>query len=79
MHTILAAGIILAHSWYPIECCSEKDCHPVFDAVEVEGGWQSGGRFYPDAIVKPSKDGQFHSCEGVFTKRPLCFFVPMLT
>jgi len=31
----LAAGLMLvngtatAHSWYPHECCSENDCHPV--------------------------------------------------
>ena len=28
MKTLLA-GLILIHSWYPNECCAEKDCHPV--------------------------------------------------
>ena len=25
----LLAGLILVHSWYPNECCADKDCHPV--------------------------------------------------
>ena len=29
-----------AHSWYPYECCSDHDCEPVQDAVEVPGGYR---------------------------------------
>jgi hypothetical protein len=72
---ISAAGAAIAHSWYPYECCSDRDCQPVFDARRVDGGWESGGRFYPDAITRPSLDGNFHSCAT--KSRSLCFFVPL--
>jgi hypothetical protein len=26
---MLVNGTATAHSWYPHECCSENDCHPV--------------------------------------------------
>ena len=26
---MLLNGAAVAHSWYPKECCHDKDCHPV--------------------------------------------------
>ena len=39
MKTLLA-GLILIHSWYPNECCADKDCHPVpcDEISEAENG-----------------------------------------
>lgn len=72
----LLAAVILAHSWYPYECCSDRDCHKVTDAREVQGGYTAEGIFFPKALVKPSRDGDFHACYHPTTKKPICFFVP---
>lgn len=59
------AGPALAHSWYPYECCSEKDCFPVEarDVREVRGGWElQDGTFIPYREARPSPDGKFHVC-----------------
>ena len=29
MKSVIAARIMLAHSWYPGSCCHDQDCHPV--------------------------------------------------
>ena len=31
-----------AHDWYPLECCSDRDCAPA-DTVERRDGWQLSG------------------------------------
>jgi hypothetical protein len=42
---VLGSSPILAHSWYPVSCCSDKDCHPVVEeegetVTESEDGWR---------------------------------------
>ncbi len=64
-----------AHSWYPFECCSDQDCEPVSDAVEVPGGYQTHGIFVPMAKVRPSQDGRYHWCHRDGTV--FCFFAPL--
>lgn len=78
---MLKALVILAHAAYPPACCSGQDCHPVAetDVIEqVPGGWTFNGLAVPQAIVKPSFDGQFHVCQagGVRSNPVICFFVP---
>ncbi|MGX7708293.1 hypothetical protein [Methylobacterium sp. Gmos1] len=64
-----------AHSWYPFECCSDQDCEPISDAVEVPGGYQTHGIFVPMAKVRPSQDGRYHWCHrGTYV---FCFFAPL--
>ena len=64
-----------AHSWYPYECCSDHDCEPVQDAVEVPGGYRIHGIFVPLSKVRPSKDGNYHWCHrGDYV---FCFFAPL--
>lgn len=29
---------VLAHSWYPWECCSDNDCAPIKEIVVLENG-----------------------------------------
>lgn len=69
----LAAGApeTRAHSWYPHDCCSDRDCWPMGedrDAKEPEptivpGGYRThDGIFVPESQTRPSKDGRFHVC-----------------
>ncbi|MFH6783322.1 MULTISPECIES: hypothetical protein [Methylobacterium] len=63
------------HSWYPYECCSDQDCEPISDAVEVPGGYRTHGIFVPLDKVRPSQDGRYHWCHrgGIV----FCFFAPL--
>lgn len=81
-------GPAFAHSWYPFECCSEKDCFPVpvSDVRVVPGGWTlSDGTMIEHAEARPSPDGQFHVCrrqDGTgplirMHKKPACFWAPI--
>lgn len=79
MKTAALAGLVLlalapaalAHSWYPYDCCSDRDCWPMGqddDAREpdpqiVPGGYRThDGLFVPQAQTRPSRDGRFHVC-----------------
>jgi hypothetical protein len=79
----------LAHSWYPYECCSEKDCYPVAvqDVRVVPGGWNlSDGTHVKHHEARPSPDGKFHVCrmqEGKgelirLYSKPACFWAPVV-
>jgi hypothetical protein len=78
---VLEASSALAHSWYPVSCCSERDCRPLVEekgetVTESEGGWRLwDGRIIARGIAKLSPDRQFHLCE-TRTKTVLCFFAP---
>ncbi len=78
----------LAHSWYPRECCSDRDCYPVpVERVKtVPGGWLiEDGTFVPYSKARPSPDGQYHICRREDGKGqlieleglPSCFWAPM--
>jgi hypothetical protein len=69
-----------AHSWYPIECCSERDCAP-FDARDVEEGAagflpKPSGELVSRAAARPSRDERFHVCRSRASGALLCLFVP---
>jgi hypothetical protein len=73
-----------AHSWYPVQCCSDRDCFVVADgAVALTArGWliKATGEIVPSAKTAFSPDGRFHRCSaGGATGAPtLCLFVPRL-
>lgn len=82
------AAPLFAHSWYPWECCSDRDCAPVpaGKVKEVFGGWLlEDGTFiaYAEARVSPDKD--FHVCRRQdgkgplirLDKKPACFWAPI--
>jgi hypothetical protein len=79
---VLASSSALAHSWYPVSCCSEQDCRPLDEekgetATESKDGWRLwDGRIIARGIAKLSPDRQFHLCE-TRTKTILCFFAPL--
>ena len=67
MKLLVAAFLILAHSWYAPECCGDGDCKPVSadEVVELsEGRWKHipSGSIFQRSQVKPSQDGRFHVC-----------------
>jgi hypothetical protein len=70
-----------AHDWYPVSCCSDKDCRPLADAkgesvLETFAGWVLwDGRVITRDAAKVSPDGKFHLCENP-SKQILCFFAP---
>ena len=70
----------VAHNWYPITCCTDKDCRELAEnkgevVTETAAGWRLwDGRLIPKDVVKTSPDGKFHLCES--RKVILCFFVP---
>lgn len=78
------------HSWYPWECCSERDCFPVpVPRTEIDRtpeGWRlkKEGITVPFEAARPSPDGKFHLCrsqDGAGTLitpygKPPCFWAP---
>ena len=75
----LLASPALAHSWYPPECCSGRDCMSVRaeDMQEVDGGcWKylpTGAKFC-GAQVRPSQDKNWHVCISA-AGFPYCAFI----
>lgn len=73
---------LLAHSWYPTECCSDGHCAPVpgkqvtisADGYEVHYRDPTVTYYAPKWMVKPSPDGKYHLC--VVGGKPVCFFAP---
>ncbi len=68
---LASCGPAVAHSWYPYDCCSDRDCWPMgldADAREPEpaivpGGYRlRDGTFVPEHQTRPSRDGRFHVC-----------------
>jgi hypothetical protein len=81
-------GAALAHSWYPYECCSDRDCFPVSvqDVRAIPGGWSlPDGTIVAHGEARASPDGNFHVCrrqDGTgplirLHKKPACFWAPM--
>ena len=85
---MLVSGAANAHSWYPKECCHDKDCRPIPCAeltVTANGDVMWKGVFYfSSPMLRDSLDGQCHVCvEGLNANipyyLPLCVFVPHAT
>jgi hypothetical protein len=76
---------VYAHSWYPKECCSNRDCMPA-DRIEwdARGDMQVtvGHRriWVPQGFaIRPSADNQVHICFHLDDHKflmPLCLFLP---
>jgi hypothetical protein len=90
---VLAAAVMLlngaaaAHSWYPKECCHDKDCHPVPCAeihVEPDGSVRFGRVYFPPNMIHESRDAYCHVCTSFpnaenLNEIPQCVFVPQAT
>src|SRR5512139_3180235 len=81
---ILAFGVLVlylkpagAHSWYPMECCHDKDCQQIpSKEVKVlpQGGYQWHEFVIPQRKVRFAPDNNYHIC--IFNGHVLCFFAP---
>lgn len=84
--SILSTGGSIAHDWYPSNCCSDSDCHPV-DCASLEDKDKEiiyKGFYFSDNMIKPSQDGLCHVCisnehSQEFTPVPHCVFVQLGT
>jgi hypothetical protein len=73
-------GLILLHSWYPNECCADKDCHPV-PCDEISEG-ENGAMHWKNLIlegsqIRTSPDSECHVCHLLGEGRPvipICIF-----
>ena len=70
-----------AHSWYPIECCSDKDCSVVpSEQVQVTpAGYMVNGWHVAFSQAKASPDEEYHACisQGFNAPRRIkCFWAP---
>jgi len=73
--------LILAHSWYPADCCSGEDCRPVpaSDLRELDKGewlYIPLALVYQKRQVFPSQDSNYHVCyTRWWPKASLCLFI----
>ena len=85
---LILPATALAHSWYPYECCSDRDCYPVAieQVTSTQGGWMlKDGTFIGHREARPSPDGRFHICRYEDGKgkmisipgKPACFWAPI--
>ena len=76
--------ILLAHDWYPLDCCAGRDCHPIADTdvTATAAGWfvKATGETIPYSSTQTSPDGRVHRCWNHFARNPaphtICLFVP---
>jgi hypothetical protein len=74
---LLTAMWLLAHAWYPSQCCSDHDCHPVpCDEIHSDGDFYNyrGIRWFK-AEAAPSPDGDCHVCYNSKTRWGRCLFL----
>jgi len=83
--TILSATPLVAHDWYPAECCSGQDCAPVTGVSFVSSSpnelpvmivtTQYGTKPVPRSIApRESPDERMHAC--IFQGQVICLFIP---
>lgn len=74
-------ALVSAHSWYPAECCSDKDCapYPSSDVRETVDGFHivSTGEFVARHQARVSPDGDYHLCRLELSQALICFFAPI--
>ena len=56
-----------SHSWYPPECCSGQDCHPVpCESLRSEDDgnltYTPTSTHFLKRMIRPSQDSQCHIC-----------------
>lgn len=62
---LASAHQAMAHDWYPANCCSGTDCHPVpCEAIneKANGAMSWNGWQYDKNQIKVSQDAQCHAC-----------------
>jgi hypothetical protein len=83
---LLFNGAATAHSWYPEECCHNKDCHPVpcEEIEKIGGGWQWRDKatkqrhWFPYDRLHASHDDACHVCVSPLTAPSgICLYMPL--
>jgi hypothetical protein len=85
---VLAASPAMSHSWYPWECCSDKDCEALPpDSVRImpNGYFLPNGETIAFRDVRMSPDRDFHWCRHAWARErviqpaggKVCLFAPM--
>lgn len=69
LYLILSSDKARAHEWYPLSCCSNKDCFeiPASEVRATPEGWriETTGEVIPYERARqtpPEGDGHFHRC-----------------
>jgi len=79
-------ALLLVHSWYGKECCSDGDCHPVpCDQIsrDKDGDyiWTRGPRdtvMFPKIRMKESQDEACHVCvHNEIAPAGNCLYLPV--
>ncbi len=82
---ILAFMFMMVHTWYPPECCSEKDCELIEDGkvIDMPDGYLfPNGQTVPHNLTRNSHDGRYHWCRIIGTNyiikpgEKYCVFIP---
>lgn len=80
--SLVTLGVAHAHDWYPFNCCSGNDCHPIPCEAIIEKGKELiyGNFSFSDTMIKPSQDGSCHVCisneyNKLMTPVPHCIFI----
>ncbi len=74
---LMSTSSVLAHSFYPWECCSSVDCFPIpVPREEIQAtpnGWYllKEQMTIPYESARPSPDGRFHICRDELGKGKL--------
>jgi len=80
LKVIIFASMLLAHSWYPSECCSERDCYPIncSEVKKINGGYDYKGIFFSNNQVKQTPEDQVgcHACSHLDREYGICLFLP---
>ena len=80
MKVVVGAAVILAHSWYPWECCHDQHCHPVpCELIKANAlGLSWNGITFTEPMIKNLLDEHCHVCVDVVGKYRYryCVFVP---
>ena len=83
---LLFNGAATAHSWYPEECCHDKDCHPVAceEIEKISDGWQWRDKatkqrhWFSHDRLHASHDDACHVCVSpLTTPSGICLYVPL--
>ena len=81
MKPLLWTALVLVHSWYPLDCCGDRDCRPVacseFSA-DGNGGVMFRGRSVPRHQLRASQDAGCHVCSSQISQVN-CVFLPGVT
>lgn len=81
----IGAAVILVHSFYDLDCCSDKDCYVLPDGhiQESAEGYvipETGEvlAYHNNSRVRFSPDGKWHRCSfnGMKGSRTICLYVP---